>query len=116
MEGRGMTKERAKLAFDDTEDSAVLPPVDPATIKSVTRALGSREPPKMLPSVPVSEPLIRRVRRKTGRVHQFATRLHESTVREIYDYADRHDITLAEVIERAMRALKTESHSRAFPS
>ena len=105
-----MTKERARLAFDDTDDGAVLPAVDPATIKSVTKGLGFRETPKVLPSAPASEPLIRRARRKTGRVHQFATRLHESTVREIYDYADRHDITLAEVIERALRALKTESH------
>jgi len=105
-----MTKERAKLAFDDSDDDVVLPPIDPTTIKSVTKGLGFRETPKMLPSAPVPEPLIRRARRKTGRVHQFATRLHESTVREIYDYADRHDITLAEVIERAMRALKKENH------
>ena len=105
-----MTKERAKLAFEDTDDTAVLPTVEPAMIKSVTKGLGFRETPKVPPSAPMSEPLIRRARRKTGRVHQFATRLHESTVREIYDYADRHDITLAEVIERAMSALKNESH------
>jgi hypothetical protein len=106
-----MTKERARLTFADTNDSPVLPSVDPATIKTVAKNLGFRETPKLLPIAQVPEPLIRRARRKTGRVHQFATRLHESTVREIYDYADRHDITLAEVIERAMEALNQERQS-----
>jgi len=41
----------------------------------------------------------------TGRVHQFNTRLKAKTLEAIYAYADQHEITLAETIERAMGSL-----------
>lgn len=47
----------------------------------------------------------RQARRKTGRTEQFVTRLRTDTLEAIYAYADRHEITLAETIERAMAAL-----------
>lgn len=100
-----MTKERAKLAFNPVDDPSVPPAVDKAAIKAATQTLGFRETPREPTAAPASETLLRRPRRKTGRVHQFATRLRESTLREIYDYSDRHEVTLAEVIERAMEAL-----------
>jgi len=49
---------------------------------------------------------MRRTRRKTGRTEQFATRLRAETIEAIYNYADQHEITLAETIERAIEALK----------
>lgn len=110
-----MNKERAKLAFD-TPDDEPPPAVDRAAVKAATQTLGFRETPRQAgvpaesAAVPFSEPLVRRARRKTGRVHQFATRLREDTLREIIDYADRHEVTLAEVIERAMAALKQQGN------
>jgi hypothetical protein len=106
-----MTKERAKLAFDTPEDTPP-PAVDKEAIKAATKTLGFRETPRDAALAPSAEPLLRRTRRKTGRVHQFATRLREDTLRQIIAYADRHELTLAEVIERAMAALaKQESRS-----
>lgn len=49
---------------------------------------------------------MRRARRKTGRTEQFATRLRADTLEAIHAYADQHEITLAETIERAMAALR----------
>ena len=46
--------------------------------------------------------LPKRTRRKTGRVHQFSTRINRATYEAIYEYADREEITLGETIERAM--------------
>jgi hypothetical protein len=51
---------------------------------------------------------MRRARRKTGRTEQFATRLRADTIEAIYSYADRHEITPAETIERAIRALNEQ--------
>lgn len=68
--------------------------------------MGFREIPKA-PELFLSPPTkpTRRTRRKTGRTEQFATRLSADTLETIYAYADRHEITLAETIERAMTAL-----------
>ena len=75
-------------------------------VKAATRAAGFRETPRA-PELdpPSSARPARRARRKTGRTEQFATRLRAETLDAIYAYADRHEITLAETIERAMSAL-----------
>lgn len=102
----GEDKKRATLDFGDDLDTPSAPPVDPSAVKAATRAAGFRETPKapeLFPSLP-GRPA-RRTRRKTGRTEQFATRLRADTLEAIYAYADRHEITLAETIERAMSAL-----------
>ncbi len=102
----GEDKKRATLDFGDDLNTPPAPPVDPSAVKAVTRAAGFRETPKapeLFPSLP-GRPA-RRTRRKTGRTEQFATRLRADTLEAIYAYADRHEITLAETIERAMSAL-----------
>lgn len=102
----GDDKKRAMLDFGDDLNTPPAPPVDPNAVKAATRAAGFRETPKapeLFPSLP-GRPA-RRTRRKTGRTEQFATRLRAKTLEAIYAYADRHEITLAETIERAMRAL-----------
>lgn len=102
----GDDKKRATLDFGDNLDTPPAPPVDANAVKAATRAAGFRETPKapeLFPSLP-SRPA-RRTRRKTGRTEQFATRLRADTLESIYAYADRHEITLAETIERAMSAL-----------
>lgn len=98
-------KKRATLDFGDL-DNTPAPPVDTDAVKAVTRAAGFRETPKAV--VSEANPTVRtarRTRRKTGRTEQFATRLRADTIEAIYSYADRHEITLAETIERAIRAL-----------
>jgi len=102
----GDDKKRATLDFGDDLDTPPVPPIDPNAVKAATRAAGFRETPKapeLFPSLP-GRPA-RRTRRKTGRTEQFATRLRADTLEAIYAYADRHEITLAETIERAMSAL-----------
>lgn len=102
----GEDKKRATLDFGDDLNTPPAPPVDPSAVKAATRAAGFRETPKapeLFPSLPGR--LARRTRRKTGRTEQFATRLRADTLEAIYAYADRHEITLAETIERAMSAL-----------
>jgi hypothetical protein len=122
----GEEKRRATLDFGDDLQDQSAPKVDVEAIKAVTRAAGFRETPKApssaataepapveaSASVPVSVPAVgagaktaRRARRKTGRTEQFATRLRADTLDAIYAYADRHEITLAETIERAIAAL-----------
>lgn len=98
-------KKRATLDFGDELDKPPVPPVDPNEVKAAARAAGFRETPRApeLPSSP-GRPA-RRTRRKTGRTEQFATRLRADTIEAIYAYADRHEITLAETIERAIAAL-----------
>lgn len=102
----GDDKKRATLDFGDDLDTPPAPPVDPNAVKAATRAAGFRETPKAPELFPSSlgRPA-RRTRRKTGRTEQFATRLRADTLEAIYAYADRHEITLAETIERAMSAL-----------
>ncbi len=102
----GDEKKRATLDFGDEQETPPAPPVDPNAVKAATRAAGFRETPKAPEQSPssVAKPL-RRTRRKTGRTEQFATRLRADTIEAIYSYADRHEITLAETIERAMEAL-----------
>jgi hypothetical protein len=102
----GDYKKRATLDFGDDLNTPPTPPVDPNAVKAATRAAGFRETPKAPEPSPSSlgRP-VRRARRKTGRTEQFATRLRAETLEAIYAYADRHEITLAETIERAMSAL-----------
>ena len=103
----GDDKKRATLDFGDDLETPPVPPVDPNAVKAATRAAGFRETPKAL-DLFLSSPGRpgRRTRRKTGRTEQFATRLRADTLEAIYSYADRHEITLAETIERAMAALR----------
>ncbi|NTA51281.1 MULTISPECIES: stability/partitioning determinant [Rhizobium/Agrobacterium group] len=99
-------KKRATLDFGGL-DNTPAPPVDNNAVKAATRAAGFRETPKAASSE--AAPTIRamrRTRRKTGRTEQFATRLRAETIEAIYNYADHHEITLAETIERAIEALK----------
>ncbi|RRY16189.1 stability/partitioning determinant [Brucella anthropi] len=102
----GDEKKRATLDFGDEIETPPAPPVDPNAVKAATRAAGFRETPKAPEQSPSSltKPL-RRARRKTGRTEQFATRLRANTIEEIYSYADRHEVTLAETIEHAIAAL-----------
>lgn len=121
----GEEKKRATLDFGDDFLDQGAPKVDVEAIKAVTRAAGFRETPKAAAAVvaPAASPVaalpveagtsapgagpkaMRRARRKTGRTEQFATRLRAETLEAIYTYADRHEITLAETIERAIAAL-----------
>lgn len=102
----GDEKKRAMLDFGNLETTPA-PPVDPVAVKAATRAAGFRETPKAAePELPASTRPMRRARRKTGRTEQFATRLRADTLEAIYAYADQHEITLAETIERAMLALQ----------
>lgn len=102
----GDDKKRATLDFGDDLETPSAPPVDPNAVKAATRAAGFRETPKA-PELFLSSTgrPARRTRRKTGRTEQFATRLRADTLEAIYAYADRHEITLAETIERAIAAL-----------
>lgn len=123
----GEEKKRATLDFGDDLIDQGASKVDVEAIKAVTRAAGFRETPKAATEVVVpasssvaAQPVeagasgsgagagpktLRRARRKTGRTEQFATRLRAETLEAIYTYADRHEITLAETIERAIAAL-----------
>jgi len=49
--------------------------------------------------------LILVTRLKTGRTQQFATRLRPETAEGFYAYANAQGITLAETLERALKAL-----------
>ena len=102
-------KKRATLDFGNLNDTPA-PPVDNDAVKAATRAAGFRETPKAAASetvAPIRAP--RRTRRKTGRTEQFATRLRAETIEAIYNYADQHEITLAETIERAVAALRNDA-------
>lgn len=102
-------KKRATLDFGNL-DNTPAPPVDNNAVKAATRAAGFRETPKAASSEAApSIRTMRRTRRKTGRTEQFATRLRAETIEAIYNYADHHEITLAETIERAVEALKREA-------
>lgn len=103
-------KKRATLDFGDEQDKPPVPPVDPNEVKAAARAAGFRETPRA-PELVSSSPRrpARRARRKTGRTEQFATRLRADTIEAIYGYADRHEITLAETIERAIASLRDDA-------
>ena len=107
----GDEKKRATLDFGDDQATPPVPPVDANAVKAATRAAGFRETPKAPELASSSAPVLRRTRRKTGRTEQFATRLRADTLEGIYTYADRHQITLAETIERAMAALRDNEGS-----
>ena len=102
--------DRAQLNFDDDDLSSPPPPAVPVEkILEATRRAGFHETPR--PTKPISEPAAdaqpqRRTRLKTGRVKQFATRLHPDTVDAFHGYADDHKITVAETLERALKALQ----------
>ena len=99
--------DRAQLNFDDDDLSSPPPPiVSVEKILEVTRRAGFHETPKAVAEpVPNAQPQ-RRTRLKTGRVKQFATRLHPDTVEAFHVYADDHKITVAETLERALKALQ----------
>lgn len=100
------SEKRATLDFGDLEISPT-PPVDPRAVQEATRAAGFRETPKATEQGSLAQVRpARRVRRKTGRTEQFATRLRGETISAIHAYADQHEITLAETIERAMDSLQ----------
>ncbi len=111
--------DRAKLDFGLEDDPASEPPpLDPGVIKAVTQQAGYVETPKSArkPAAKASprskpepaEPVLKRRggRPKTGRIHLFSARIRADTNNAIYDYADRHEITLGEVLERAVSALE----------
>lgn len=105
---------RAKLDFGvDDELVDELPPVDPEAIRKAASAAGFRSTnlsPTPTPATASAAPDIKpRTRKKTTRVHQFNTRLRAETVQAIHAYADAHDVTIADVIERAIEALERES-------
>ena len=110
-------KERATLDLGDVEEvTPAPPPVAPALVKETAAKVGFREtaiatPKVKKPSTTASAPR-RLKRRRTARIHQFATRLSESTLNLIYEKAEREDITLAEVIERAMAALTQQEKTK----
>jgi hypothetical protein len=108
---------RTKIDFGDDLDDAPPAPIEPHVVKAASARAGFREtaspPPQkasgQAPSASEEKPVVRRgARRRTGRVHQFSTRLSKETLEAIYQYADAEDISLAEVIERAMDALHTQ--------
>ena len=109
-------EERAKLDFGGGDESAVpeKPAINPEAIREVAAQSGFRKTdahttrkssggetatPRAAAKLP------KRTRRKTGRVHQFSTRINRTTYEAIYEYADREEITLGETIERAMVSL-----------
>lgn len=102
---------RAKLNFDDDDLATPAPPYVPIEkIIEATRKAGFHETPRAAKET--AEPFAaqqpqpqRRTRLKTGRVKQFATRLHPDTVDAYHSYADDHRITVAETLERALEAL-----------
>jgi hypothetical protein len=105
--------DRAQLNFDDDDLSSPPPPAVPVEkIREVTRKAGFHETPKPVKTATAAfEPVVavqqqRRTRLKTGRVKQFATRLHPDTVDAFHGYADDHRITVAETLERALKALQ----------
>ena len=104
--------DRAQLNFDDDDLSSPPPPAVPVEkILEATRKSGIPRNAKGATARPLSEPVAdaqpqRRTRLKTGRVKQFATRLHPDTVDAFHGYADDHKITVAETLERALKALQ----------
>jgi hypothetical protein len=104
-----MIGDRAKLDFGDDDLSAPPPPAVPIDkIIEATRKAGFHETPRTAKAVGetvAADPPQRRTRLKTGRVRQFATRLHPDTVDAFHNYADNHKITVAETLERALEAL-----------
>ena len=111
-----LDEERAKLDFGDDDEKAMLgkPVISPDTIREISARAGFRKTgvqatPKTsegkTPTPRAAANLPKRTRRKTGRVHQFSTRINKTTYEAIYEYADREAITLGETIERAMVAL-----------
>ncbi len=114
----GKSGDRAALDFGDIEETPAPqpPPVDLEAVKETAAKAGFRGTTPPAPSAGGSRETSRRPRRlkrrRTGRIHQFATRLNEQTLNAIYETAEQQGITLAEVIERAMNALKERIQPR----
>lgn len=112
---------RATIDFGDDLDEAPPEAVAPHVVKEASARAGFREtasspapsaPRRAQPSSADKPPLRRGTRRRTGRVHQFSTRLRRETLEAIYKYADAEEISLAEVIERAMAALQSADNAQ----
>jgi len=103
-----MTVPPKRVALDFGSEVPARPAqLDPALVRQVAHSAGLRETPSLRaePQPGIQPNVIRRPRRRTGRTEQFATRIKPETLQAIYDYADRHDITLAETIEIAVSRL-----------
>lgn len=102
-----MNKPKARLDFGSIEDISIPRPNE-AQVRAASNSLGF-QPTNGSAQANTTEatqpPNVRRTRRKTGRIHLFSTRLRIDTVDAIHAYADAHDITLAEVLERAVASL-----------
>lgn len=55
-------------------------------------------------------------RRVTGRNQQFNIKAKAETIEEFYVMADRMDVPLGELLERALAALKREGDRRGMPT
>ena len=112
-------EERAKLDFGNVDERAVpeKPVVNPETIREISAQAGFRKTAghttrkasgRGTTTPRASANLPKRTRRKTGRVHQFSTRIDRATYEAIYEYADHEQITLGETIERAIVSLNND--------
>jgi len=86
-------------------DADSIPAVDSAVVKTASHQAGFRETPKAAPANAPPAASRRGARYKTGRPEQFNTRLTPDTLNAIYGHADRHDITMAETLGRAIASL-----------
>lgn len=105
-----MSKPKARLDFGSIGDVS-LPKPDEDEVRAAAKAVGFQPTNGSIQANVATTSQasnIRRTRRKTGRVHLFSTRLKIETVDAIHAYADLHDITLAEVVERAVASLQRE--------
>ncbi|WP_156419545.1 stability/partitioning determinant [Aureimonas sp. AU12] len=105
-----MNKPKARLDFGSIEDVS-LPKPNEEQVRAAAKAVGFQPTNGAVQAnaAATEQPSnVRRTRRKTGRVHLFSTRLKIETVDAIHAYADAHDITLAEVLERAVASLSAE--------
>lgn len=79
-----------------------------APVKEPARAKVAKAKPAAV------EPLVRRrVRPKTGRVHQLNVKLTRETIEYVYDLADTRGWIVAEVIEKALDLLKAAPEGKA---
>lgn len=96
-------KQRPALDFGGLDDEpAKHTRIDPETIKEVSRAAGFHETAKSIADAPVKR---RAKRKRSPRVIPFSVRLDQLTYDRIYDTAEAENLTIGEVIERAMTAL-----------
>jgi len=79
-----------------------------APVKEAPRAKALKAKPAAVEPV-----LRRRVRPKTGRVHQLNIKLTRDTIEYVYDLADTRGWIVAEVIEKALDVLKATPEGKA---